>query len=112
MGKLKSWVVPKGVSKLTRDKRLAIEVEDHSLSYAKFEGTIPKGQYGAGTVKIWDSGKYYNITEDDNGKSISIRKCLKEGHLEIWLEGDRYSGAYVLHRIEEKQWLLIKMKKK
>lgn len=112
LGSLKSWVVPKGLSKLTKDRRLAIQVEDHPLSYAKFEGTIPKGQYGAGTVKIWDSGKYYNITKDEHGKLLSMRKCLKEGHLEVWLEGDRYKGAYVLHKFNEKQWLVIKMKKR
>lgn len=109
---LKSWVVPKGLSKLTKDKRLAIQVEDHPLSYARFEGTIPEGQYGAGKVKIWDSGVYYNLTQDENGKLLPMRHCLKEGHLIVWLEGGRYKGAYVLHRFNQEQWLIIKMKKR
>ena len=103
---LKSWAVPKGLSKSTRDKRLAVQTEDHPLAYAKFEGKIPKGEYGAGTVQTWDIGKYQNL------KNRSLRTCLKEGRVELWLEGKRFCGGYALVRMRDKNWLLIKMNDK
>jgi len=110
-GVLASWAVPKGPSTDPRKKRLAIRTEDHPLDYADFEGTIPEGQYGAGTVMIWDRGTYENIT-DSNGRVKQARKALKDGHFLVRLKGEKFRGGYALQRIEEgkqEQWLLIKM---
>lgn len=107
-GVLKSWAVPKEPSLNPAVKRLAIAVEDHPLDYADFSGTIPQGEYGAGTVAIWDRGTFANLR-----KGISLAKTLQEGQIEIDLQGQRLHGGYVLHRIREKPkelWLLIKMK--
>jgi DNA ligase D-like protein (predicted 3'-phosphoesterase) len=113
-GVLKSWAVPKGPSTDSSEKRLAVATEDHPLEYADFEGVIPEGEYGAGTVIVWDAGPYKNITEDDNGKEVPIAKALKRGIAEIWLEGKKLRGGYALvHskvRGNEKSWLLVKMK--
>jgi bifunctional non-homologous end joining protein LigD len=111
-GVLKSWAVPKGPSKSPSDKRLAILTEDHPLSYADFEGTIPQGQYGAGSVEIWDSGEYENIKVDESGKLIPLLKCFKSGQIEINLKGKKLNGNYALVNFKDKNWLLIKMKKK
>jgi DNA ligase D-like protein (predicted 3'-phosphoesterase) len=111
-GVLKSWAIPKGLSKLTKDKRLAVQTEDHPLEYAKFQGTIPKGEYGAGKVVTWDIGSYINVKRDDKGKEVSFRKCLKEGYVEIWLEGERFKGGYALIHFKGKNWLAIKMNDK
>jgi DNA ligase D-like protein (predicted 3'-phosphoesterase) len=109
-GTLKSWAVPKGPSTDPREKRLALETEDHPLDYAGFEGVIPEDQYGAGTVMIWDRGTYRNITEKE-GDLRSMTEALADGHALIWLEGQKLSGGYALQRIDEDkgQWLLIKM---
>lgn len=111
-GVLKSWAIPKGLSKSTADKRLGVQTEDHPLSYATFEGVIPEGHYGAGKVILWDEGEYVNLKKDDKGKEISLRKCFKEGHVEIWLFGKRFKGAYALIHFKEKNWLFIKMDEK
>ncbi len=95
-GVLKSWAVPKGMPEEKSIKRLAIQVEDHELSYIDFEGTIPEGQYGAGTVKIWDKGRY-------KLKSESSKRIVFE------LKGERLKGSYTLVHLKEKQWLLIKL---
>lgn len=97
-GLLKSWAVPKGIPEQSRQKRLAVETEDHPLEYANFEGTIPKGEYGAGTVKIWDKGTY-------------DLKVWYEDKIEFTLKGQRLKGRYVLTKFKghgEKNWLLIK----
>ena len=107
---LKSWAVPKGPSKATKDKRLAILVEDHPLSYADFEGEIPKGEYGAGKVAIWDRGFYKNCKKDKNGKKISLKKSMENGQIEIEVFGKKLKGKYALIHFKEKNWLLIKMK--
>ncbi len=109
-GVLKSWAVPKGPSRKIGEKRLAILVADHAMSYAKFEGTIPEGEYGAGKVIIWDHGKYKSTKKDKEGKLIPIQTCLKKGQIEIELTGDKLNGPYALVHFREKNWLLIKMK--
>ena len=99
-GVLKSWAVPKGIPEKTGEKHLAVEVEDHPLEYRKFEGTIPPGQYGAGTVKIFDKGSYEPV-------------FWKEDEIEVALKGERLHGKYALVRFKRagpKQWLLIKAK--
>jgi DNA ligase D-like protein (predicted 3'-phosphoesterase) len=99
-GILKSWAVPKGVPEKTSEKRLAVETEDHPLVYANFEGAIPKGQYGAGTVKIWDKGVYE-------------AKVWDEKMIEFILDGEKLKGRYLLVRLKkagEKSWLLLKGK--
>ncbi|MFC1841645.1 DNA polymerase ligase N-terminal domain-containing protein [Candidatus Dependentiae bacterium] len=109
-GVLASWAIPKGPSLDPKEKRLAIRTDDHPLDYAKFEGVIPEGNYGAGTVMVWDIGTYRNIKEKD-GKSIPLEKCLKNGQIEVWLEGKKLKGGYALIKMKrEGQWLLIKMK--
>jgi bifunctional non-homologous end joining protein LigD len=108
-GVFKSWAVTKGPSLDPRDKRLAVEVEDHPLEYGDFEGTIPKGQYGGGTVQLWDRGHW--IPEG------SPREGWKRGSLKFRLEGERMRGGWVLVRMKNdrtggkrKNWLLIKHK--
>jgi len=99
-GVLKSWAVPKGIPASSDEKRLAVETEDHPLEYAGFEGEIPKGQYGAGTVKIWDKGTF-------------AAKVWDEKMVEFTLNGEKLKGRYVLVRLKkagEKSWLLLKGK--
>jgi len=107
-GVLLSWAVPKGPSTDPGTKRLAVRVEDHPLEYAKFEGRIPEGQYGAGTVVIWDEGFWY--PDDPN-----VDAALRRGELEFTLEGRRLKGTWVLVRTRfgpagrrGQSWLLIK----
>jgi bifunctional non-homologous end joining protein LigD len=107
-GVLKSWAIPKGPSLDPKDKRLAIQTEDHPIEYALFEGTIPEGQYGAGTVIVWDTGSYANMTKID-GLSISMAKALENGHVSIWLEGKKLKGGYALTRTK-RGWILVKVK--
>jgi len=98
-GVLKSWAVPKGMPE-SDEKRLAVETEDHPYAYRTFEGTIPKGQYGAGTVKIWDKGTYE-------------AKLWENDKIEVTLDGQRLKGRYVLVRLKragDKDWLLLKGK--
>jgi len=108
-GVLKSWAVPKGPSTNPRDKRLAMPTEDHPMEYAKFEGTIPEGNYGAGTVMVWDIGTYKNIKETDG---ISIIQCYKNGRIEVEFHGKKMHGNYTLIRLKTSpvRWLLIKMR--
>lgn len=106
-GVLKSWAIPKGPSTDPRDKRLAVQTEDHPVDYIDFEGTIPEGEYGAGKVLLWDQGTYENITEKD-GELRDIGESLKEGHLLIKLKGKKLSGGYAFNRMDEKKWLLVK----
>ena len=111
-GVLKSWAVPKGPSTDTRVKRLAVQTEDHPVEYADFEGVIPEGQYGAGTVIVWDRGTYRNLTRKD-GKEVPLEQALREGHLKVWLEGEKLHGGYALTRVlgnEHERWLLVKVK--
>lgn len=108
-GVLKSWAVPKGPSMNPKDKRLAIQVEDHPLAYADFEGNIPKGNYGAGIVEIWDNGTYTYT-----GKYPTIQDAIDNGVIEFNLHGHKLKGLFDLIRtdMDEKKenWLLIKKK--
>lgn len=107
-GVLKSWAVPKGPSLDPRQKRLAIRVEDHPYEYRNFEGTIPKGNYGAGEVIIWDRGTYRNADGDGDGEP-SLLKGLRKGALSIVLRGRKLKGGFSLVRLKRpQQWLLIK----
>ena len=111
-GVLKSWAVTKGPSYNRKDKRLAVRTEDHPLSYGDFEGIIPEGQYGAGTVIVWDRGTYRNLTRKD-GEEVPIEQALREGHVKVWLEGEKLHGGYALTRVignEHERWLLVKVK--
>lgn len=111
-GVLVSWAVPKGPPLIESERRLAIQTEDHPLEYAHFEGRIPEGNYGAGTVKIWDKGTFFNIKEK-NGKLIPLEECLKQGQLEVFFEGNKMNGPYALIKTKmsgKDQWLLLKMK--
>jgi DNA ligase D-like protein (predicted 3'-phosphoesterase) len=100
-GVLKSWAVPKGIPEESKVRHLAVETEDHPYDYASFEGTIPKGEYGAGTVKIWDKGHYET-------------KIWEPDKIEVKLNGERLHGNYVLVRLknseDKKNWLMLKGK--
>ena len=112
-GVLKSWAVPKGPSTDPRVKRLAIPTEDHPMEYTNFEGSIPEGEYGAGTAIIWDRGTYLNLRAGKEEGAASMETSLEQGMVEIWLEGEKIRGGYALVRTgknENARWLLIKMK--
>lgn len=115
-GVLKSWAIPKGPTLDSSIKRLAIEVEDHPLEYGSFEGTIPKGNYGAGKVIVWDRGSYAPMSGERtiHEKEKSIREQLKKGELKFVLFGEKLKGEFALIRIgkdeKKNQWLLIKKK--
>jgi bifunctional non-homologous end joining protein LigD len=107
-GVMKSWAVPKGPSLDPSVKRLAMEVEDHPISYNTFEGTIPQGEYGGGTVMLWDSGTY---EAEDGGGAESLREGYRRGDLKVVMNGKRLHGSFVLVRMKRPgrpQWLLIK----
>jgi DNA ligase D-like protein (predicted 3'-phosphoesterase) len=110
-GVLVSWAVPKGPSLDPRDKRLAAMTEDHPLDYAGFEGRIGEG-YGAGTVVVWDTGTFENITEK-NGEPVSAEDALAAGHLKFVLHGEKLTGAFALTHTkmggDDKNWLLVKV---
>lgn len=108
-GVLVSWAIPKEPN--DKDRRLAVMTEDHPIEYAGFSGSIPEGQYGAGTVKIWDSGKFENIKEK------GLASCLKDGQLEVRLKGKKLKGNYALIKLKptekypgKNNWLFFKMK--
>src|SRR6266404_3845928 len=105
-GVLKSWALPKGLPWAKGEKHLAVEVEDHPIDYETFEGLIPKGQYGGGTVMLWDQGAYYVYGEQPV-------KSLREGRLHLVLAGEKAKGEWTLVRIrgrdgEKNTWLIIK----
>jgi bifunctional non-homologous end joining protein LigD len=107
-GVMKSWAVPKGPSLDPGARRLAMEVEDHPISYNTFEGTIPEGEYGGGTVMLWDRGTY---DAEDGGGAQSLRDGYRRGDLKFVLSGKRLKGSWVLVRMKRPgrpQWLLIK----
>jgi DNA ligase D-like protein (predicted 3'-phosphoesterase) len=107
-GVLKSWAIPKGPSLSPREKRLAALTEDHPVDYARFEGIIPQG-YGAGTVIVWDTGTYDNVTEQE-GQPISISEAFKKGHIKIEFKGKKLQGIFALIKLKsDPNWLLIKV---
>src|SRR5437868_1317854 len=106
-GVLKSWVVPKGPSFDPGDKRLAMQVEDHPVSYFHFEGTIPAGNYGVGMVMVWDTGKWESVGD--------ASAMLKKGDLKFRLDGEKLKGEFALVHMKSRrpgskgtEWLLIK----
>ncbi|MGH7929655.1 MAG: DNA polymerase ligase N-terminal domain-containing protein, partial [Candidatus Binatia bacterium] len=103
-GVLKSWAVPKGPSLHAEEKRLAVQVEDHPIDYANFEGVIPRGNYGAGPVIVWDRGRYRSARAGDPVEH------LHKGHLDIEFFGYKMRGLWSLIRLsnDEKNWLLLK----
>jgi bifunctional non-homologous end joining protein LigD len=117
-GVLKSWAVPKGPSLNPADKRLAMQVEDHPFDYKDFEGIIPEGNYGAGTVMVWDEGTYESLDEKDTTKAAQekiLRKELRDGSLKFRLNGTKLKGEFALVRTKgrgDRSWLLIKHRDK
>lgn len=113
-GALKSWAVPRGPTLTSQNPRLAVLVEDHPIPYGKFEGVIPKGNYGAGTVMIWDSGYYIERTSKGRKDSEkALRKGFEKGHITFLLHGSKLQGEFALVRIKKKGapdngWLLLK----
>jgi bifunctional non-homologous end joining protein LigD len=117
-GVMKSWAVPKGPSLDPSVKRLAMQVEDHPIDYNTFEGTIPKGEYGGGTVMLWDRGTYSSdAANSDEDEEIVLREGLRRGDLKITFHGERLHGSFALVRMKfsrdasssaKPQWLLIK----
>lgn len=104
-GVLKSWAIPKGPSMNPKIKRLAVMVEDHPFDYLHFEGTIPKGNYGAGTVIVWDTGSYSSTEQ--------ITKQVDAGKVSVQLYGNKLKGLFKLVKTKkENQWLLIKAQDK
>lgn len=105
-GELLSFAIPKKFPKSPSEKRLAVQTENHPLEYADFEGEIPKGEYGAGKVKIWDKGTYQPLED-------SMEKMLKDGKINFELFGKKLKGKWALVRFRgsKKNWLLIKHKK-
>ena len=110
-GTLKSWAVPKGPSMNPKDKRLAMMVEDHPISYATFEGDIPEGNYGAGHVDVWDHGTYEPINEEGEVITPSeMEKHLAAGSIKFRMKGRHLKGDFALVHMkkDEKTWLLLK----
>src|SRR5580698_13181 len=105
-GTLKSWAVPKGPSLNPGDKRLAVQTEDHPLDYAGFEGKIPQGSYGAGTVMVWDRGTY-----KVEGSASALNQ-VNQGEIKFSLNGEKLRGSFVLvklhHSEKGNEWLMIK----
>ncbi|MFI7184408.1 DNA polymerase ligase N-terminal domain-containing protein [Streptomyces anthocyanicus] len=114
---LKSWSVPKGPSADPRDKRLAVPTEDHPLEYEEFEGVIPAGEYGGGTVIVWDHGTYEPLSHDRRGRPVDFSESLAHGHARFRLHGAKLRGEYALTRFRggpdgdagaDAAWLLVK----
>ena len=112
-GVFKSWAVPKGPSLNPLDQRLAVFVEDHPLDYGSFEGVIPSGNYGAGTVMIWDEGTYQERSSSDRATGQThMKKGLAKGHLTFILHGEKLKGEFALIKLKkdssDKAWLMVK----
>ncbi len=105
-GVLVSWAVQKGPSTDPRDRRLAMQVEDHPLDWGDFEGVVGEGSYGAGAVIVWDRGWYENLIE-----GLPMGEALRRGHARVWLHGQKLRGGYTLRRTSggaKPKWLLMK----
>ncbi|WP_405461372.1 3'-phosphoesterase [Streptomyces sp. NBC_00101] len=118
-GVLRSWAVPQGPSDNPRDRRLAVPTEDHALEYRDFEGVIPPGEYGSGTVIVWDQGTYEPLGHDERGTRVPFAESLERGHATFRLSGEKLRGEFALIRFRTGQeeggrgqeaWLLIKAK--
>jgi DNA ligase D-like protein (predicted 3'-phosphoesterase) len=109
-GVLVSWAVPKGPSLDPRERRLAVRTEDHPLDYETFEGTIARGEYGGGTVQVWDRGTYRNTSHDKRNEDVDAAEALENGHLSFWLDGEKLRGGFSLIRTgkDGRSWLLAK----
>lgn len=111
-GSLKSWSVPKGPSTDPRVKRMAVPTEDHPLAYADFEGVIPKGEYGGGTVLVWDHGSIESLKKDEHGNPLSLEESYELGSIEVKLNGKKLKGGYNLVKMKggkmRGNWLLMK----
>ncbi|MFG2626554.1 DNA polymerase ligase N-terminal domain-containing protein [Streptomyces sp. NPDC048473] len=116
-GVLKSWAVPRGPSENPRDRRLAVPTEDHPLEYREFEGVVATGQYGGGTVIVWDQGAYRPLSHDRQGAPVPFDESLGNGHATFWLDGVKLHGEFALTRFHgghkgapagEEVWLLVK----
>ncbi|WP_329558328.1 3'-phosphoesterase [Streptomyces uncialis] len=114
-GVLKSWSVPRGPSTDPGDKRLAVPTEDHPLEYRAFEGVIPPGEYGGGTVIVWDHGTYRPTSHDRRHRPVPFARSLELGHATFWLDGTKLRGGYALTRFRDGEggsgraaWLLVK----
>ena len=110
-GVLISFAVPKGISLDPGQKHFAKHVEDHPIEYASFEGVIPKGNYGAGTVKIWDQGSYIAGFDPQNSE-VYLDAGLKNGHFDVTLLGKKLKGTFILARLKEDDWIIFKKKDK
>lgn len=112
-GVLKSWAIPKGPSMVAGERRLAVMVEDHPISYGEFYGQIPEGNYGAGNVEIWDEGNYLPLEKSDDPEKLLLQQ-LAEGKLKFVINGNYLKGSFSLVRInsskKDNEWLLIKKK--
>jgi bifunctional non-homologous end joining protein LigD len=104
-GVMLSWAVPKGPSLDPSNKRFAMQTEDHPIEYNRFEGVTPEGEYGGGTVMIWDRGTWEPEVED-------VDRALAQGDLKFTLHGQKLRGSWVLVRMRDRQWLLIKHRDK
>ena len=111
-GVMKSWAVPKGPSLDPAVKRLAMEVEDHPIDYNTFEGTIPKGEYGGGTVMLWDRGTYEPTPGSETSDVDALREGFRRGKVDVTFHGARLEGSFALVRMrgdeDKPQWLFIK----
>ena len=103
-GVMKSWAVPKGPSLNPADKRLAVPTEDHPISYNRFEGVIPRGEYGAGSVIVWDRGWYENLSD------ASPVRAVAKGAITFFLHGRKLRGRFALRRVGGRNWILVKMR--
>ncbi|MFN5458766.1 MAG: DNA polymerase ligase N-terminal domain-containing protein [Bacteroidota bacterium] len=115
-GVLKSWAIPKGMELNEKEKRLGIMVEDHDLKYLSFEGIIPKGEYGSGTIKIWDKGLYEMSCESKEKNSKveqekKIKEALSEGKIKIEFFGNKLKGLFEMIRLKNnRNWLIFHVK--